>query len=149
MNHRIESKAEWAGFAQRARSASKDAVSACLAQIEQSAIQVLRDRKFVKVDAVEGWLSSRKAGVAPLVKEAEDSDNTYLDSLDALDGPMTPAVMRNFAIARALAALANVATLEPLSALLEAAYELSVVSDGENQQLLSSLEAVMNGSPRN
>jgi len=141
VSYRIENSPEWSRVLRRARLASSEVIAACLDCVERRAVQVLRDHQFTKVDAVEGWSKSRQP--APLVAEAEANDNSYLDALDALDGQKTPELMRSFAVARALTALANIATLEPLTGLMDAAYELSVVSTAENQELRATVDSLL------
>jgi len=142
VNYRIENSTEWSRVLRGARSASSEVIAACLDCVERRAVQVLREHEFTMVDVVEVWSRSRQAEL--LVAEAEANDNLYLDALEALDGQKTPEVMRDFALARALTALANIATMEPLTALMDAAYELSVVSIAENRQLLAAVDSLLN-----
>ena len=95
VNYRIEDSPDWSRVLRPARSARREVIAACLEYVERLALQVLRDNGFTRVDVVEEWSKSREA--EPLVAEAQANDDLYLDALDALDGPMTPEVMRGFA----------------------------------------------------
>jgi hypothetical protein len=73
----------------------------------------------------------------------EAADEQYLNALDANDGIASEDVMDQFAIARGLASLAFTKKGNTAAEVLEAAYELAVVSSEEEKGLSEAISAIL------
>jgi hypothetical protein len=151
--YRIESKPEWRPLVSRVERAPADVLHSCLQRLRIHAFEVLSEAGWSGVAAAQVDAASGTDGRDRVKTEAEAADNTYLDaSVEAEDLPETDAAHEHvhvlFVVARALSALDN--TLEAssdvavlASAVLDAAYELSVTSPERNASLQRELEAEM------
>jgi len=80
-----------------------------------------------------------------LRERAERADSEYLEALDMCDGDFGDAAMDRFAVARALAALEAASRVQGAEEVLDAAYELAVVSDSIEKKLLEGLSQIVFG----
>jgi hypothetical protein len=120
------------------RDASVDDIARCRELVITQASEELQSRSVF----VEGFASARDA--ARLRHAAAEADERYLSALESEDdGEPNPEVHGLFGIARAYAALVEVAAADDREAVLEGIYELAVVSPERERTLLRSVEALV------
>lgn len=140
MTSRIDTRPGWADVAAGVRGAGSEIQGDCVLLIENSARGLLVDLGEVTPEEAAYELPKWD-----LRERAERADSEYLDALDMCEVDLDDAVMKRFAVARALAALEAASRVQGAEDVLDAAYELAVVSDSIEKKLLKRLSQMVLG----
>ncbi len=142
---RLQTKKTWADFVAQVERAPASSLQEALSAIRDRAVARLREGGWEGAGEAQRAVEQGRGAALFFKSEAEEMDNRYLNSLEEADEQPNPQVMREFAIARALTALASSYEPDAVVAVLESAYELSVISQDEDPQLRAMLGDVVQG----
>jgi len=138
--HRIETRGGLRQLIGGIRAADVATLARCQQLVADRASDVLLDNGYDEIDGIGNPPTKGGATIQTLRRLADEADDRYLTALDQLEeGAGDDEVMRQFAIARALAALVFVGGDSDAEAVLEGAYELCVVSKEEESELIQDL----------
>ena len=132
MGHRIESRPGWHSAVSALKNWDIERRSQWRDIIASQAFSELSRRNYD---------TAALNAASPLGDLAEAADDAYLEALEESDGAETEKVMDLFAIARSLAALVYVNSGFAPDELLDATYELVVISDTLEADLLHRMSA--------
>lgn len=141
--HRIETRPGLRSLIGGVRGANVTVLSRCQRVVAERAIKVLAGSGYGEIEDIGDPLT-KSGALKELRSLAEEADDRYLTASDQLEeGAADDEVMRQFAVARALAALVFIVDRGGAEAVLQGAYELCVVSPEEEAELLRDLADVL------
>ena len=143
MVHRIETRAGLKRIADRLRNASEPILEKCRRTITEKAYEVLGRRGFAPLDRIRELMEGEHTR-SEVAAFADAADERYLRMLDEAERSDGPEISASFSVARALAALVFLSAERTVDDALEASYEICVISDQTEAQLIGELENVLN-----
>jgi hypothetical protein len=137
--YRIASNPEWLLLVSTLENAEPRTLTRCLDVVRKRCATRLGGTRFAHlVDA-----KSVSADRAIVAEAAEATDGEYLDTLDSNGGIADANVLERFGTARVLAAWLWTFNEDMRRAVLEALYELSVISETEREALHKDVTAAL------